>query len=178
MPASDKDYSDAEPEFVQLLFSEISTVSPAEFASASAVCSEVIAHISHGWPPSSAAVETALSPKNKLINVTFARLPIRLLLPLLHHCRYLVPDVLCQYVSWEKLSIDTVGPFETAVWDCHYMLTLTPFLQVYSATPHSTTGPSPFELPCGKKMRTRLDVLPLPLPVARKDARVPSQKVS
>lgn len=84
----------------------------------------------------------------------------------------------CQYVSWEKLSIDTVGPFETAVWDCHYMLTLTPFLQVYSATPHSTTGPSPFELPCGKKMRTRLDVLPLPLPVARKDARVPSQKVS
>lgn len=25
---------------------------------------------------------------------------------------------------WEKLSIDILGPFETAVWNCQYALTL------------------------------------------------------
>ena len=28
---------------------------------------------------------------------------------------------------WEKLAMDIVGPFETAVWDCRYALTLTDY---------------------------------------------------
>ncbi len=53
--------------------------------------------------------------------------------------------------------------------------TVTEFLQIYRATPHSATGQSPSELLCSKKMRTRLNVLPLP--ITCKDAAV-SQKVS
>lgn len=40
--------------------------------------------------------------------------------------------------------------------------TVTETLQVYRATPHATTGLSPFELLHGRKMRTRLHVLPPP----------------
>ncbi len=40
---------------------------------------------------------------------------------------------------------------------------VTQFLQVYSATPHSATGLSPFELLCGRKMRTCLNILPPPV---------------
>ncbi|KAL0160057.1 hypothetical protein M9458_043782, partial [Cirrhinus mrigala] len=40
--------------------------------------------------------------------------------------------------------------------------TVTEFLQVYRATPHSATGLSPFELLHARKMRTRLNVLPPP----------------
>ncbi len=28
---------------------------------------------------------------------------------------------------WDKLSIDIVGPFETAAWNCRYALTLTDY---------------------------------------------------
>lgn len=41
--------------------------------------------------------------------------------------------------------------------------TVTAFLQTYRATPHATTGVSPFELLFGRKMRTKLAILPLPL---------------
>lgn len=65
LPASDKVLSDTEPEFVALLSSEMSAVSPTEFASASASCSEMAAlraQISRGWPSSSAAVDAVLRP--------------------------------------------------------------------------------------------------------------------
>lgn len=35
------------------------------------------------------------------------------------------------------------------------------WLQVYRATPHSATSTSPYELLYGRKMRTKLDILPL-----------------
>ena len=40
--------------------------------------------------------------------------------------------------------------------------TMTAFLQTYRATPHSMTNVSPFELMFGRKMRTKLAVMPLP----------------
>ena len=43
------------------------------------------------------------------------------------------------------------------------------FLQVYRSTSHSTTGISPCELLVGRKMRTRLNILPL-LPFSKDDA--------
>ncbi len=51
---------------------------------------------------------------------------------------------------------------------------VTQFLQVYRATPHSVTGLSPFELFCGRKMRTCLNILPPPVT----GKSVVSQKVS
>lgn len=65
LPASDEDLADTEPEFVAFLSSEMSAVSPIEFASVSASCSEMAAlraQIFHGWPSSSAAVDVALRP--------------------------------------------------------------------------------------------------------------------
>lgn len=53
--------------------------------------------------------------------------------------------------------------------------TVTEFLQTYRATSHSVSRQSPSELLCGRKMRTRLNVLPFP--IICKDAAV-SQKVS
>ncbi len=180
-------------------------------------------------------------------------------------------------VPWDKVAIDVVGPFETAVWDCRFTLTLIDYhskwpevaftasittqnvitflssvfsrygnprtivsdngpqftsadfskfmekrdlrqistslyhpaangavecfhrvlksciqsvvletkpwkstlmevLQVYRATPHSATGLSPFELLHGKKMQTRLNVLPPP--TTRQDAPALLQRVS
>ncbi|KAG1940258.1 retrotransposable element [Pimephales promelas] len=38
---------------------------------------------------------------------------------------------------------------------------VTEWLQVYRATPHATTGVSPYELLYGRKMRTKLNILPL-----------------
>ncbi|KAK7881940.1 hypothetical protein WMY93_028114 [Mugilogobius chulae] len=40
--------------------------------------------------------------------------------------------------------------------------TVTNWLQVYRATPHATTATSPYELLYGRKMRTKLNILPLP----------------
>lgn len=40
--------------------------------------------------------------------------------------------------------------------------TVSEWLQVYRATPHAATSTSPHELLFGRKMRTKLDVLPLP----------------
>ncbi|KAI2660383.1 Transposon Ty3-G Gag-Pol polyprotein [Labeo rohita] len=54
--------------------------------------------------------------------------------------------------------------------------TVTEFLQVYRATPHSATGLSPFELLNGRKMRTRLNVLPPP--TTHQDAPALLQRVS
>lgn len=54
--------------------------------------------------------------------------------------------------------------------------TVTDFLQVYRATPHSATRLSPCELLHGRKMRTRLNVLPPP--TARQDAPALLQRVS
>lgn len=42
---------------------------------------------------------------------------------------------------------------------------MTDFLHVYRAIPHATTGTSPFQLLCGRPMRTRLTLLP-PGPVS------------
>lgn len=54
--------------------------------------------------------------------------------------------------------------------------TVSDFLQVYRSTPHSTTGVSPSELLVGRKMRTRLNVLP---PVSSsKDTAAVSQRVA
>lgn len=36
------------------------------------------------------------------------------------------------------------------------------WLQVYRTTPHAATSTSPYELLYGQKMRTKLDILPLP----------------
>ena len=47
--------------------------------------------------------------------------------------------------------------------------TVNEFLQVYRSTSHSTTGISPCELLVGRKMRTRLNILPL-LPFSKDDA--------
>ena len=49
--------------------------------------------------------------------------------------------------------------------------TMTAFLQTYRATPHAMTGVSPFELMFGRKMRTKLAILPLP-PCDHRDAEV------
>uniref|UniRef100_A0A8C6V5S1 Gypsy retrotransposon integrase-like protein 1 n=1 Tax=Neogobius melanostomus TaxID=47308 RepID=A0A8C6V5S1_9GOBI len=40
--------------------------------------------------------------------------------------------------------------------------TVTNWLQIYRATPHATTATSPYELMYGRKMRTKLNILPLP----------------
>lgn len=40
--------------------------------------------------------------------------------------------------------------------------TVMDWLQVYRATPHAATSTSPYELLYGRKMRTKLDILPLP----------------
>lgn len=45
---------------------------------------------------------------------------------------------------------------EKAPWKAH----ITEFLQIYRATPHGTTGVSPFQLMYGRKMRTKLSVQP------------------
>lgn len=45
---------------------------------------------------------------------------------------------------------------EKAPWKGH----VTEFLQVYRATPHVTTGMSPFQLMYGRKMRTKLSIQP------------------
>lgn len=45
---------------------------------------------------------------------------------------------------------------EKAPWKAH----VTEFLQVYRATPHVTTGTSPFQLMYGRKMRTKLSIQP------------------
>ena len=45
---------------------------------------------------------------------------------------------------------------EKTPWKAH----VTEFLQVYRATPHATTGTSPFELLHGRKMRTKLSIQP------------------
>ncbi len=65
LPASEEDLSDAEPEFVAFLSSEMSAVNPTEFASASASCSELNslhAQIDRGWPSSSMAVNKDVRP--------------------------------------------------------------------------------------------------------------------
>ncbi len=65
MPASEEDLSDAEPEFVAFLSSEMSAVTTTEFASASASCPELNllrAQIYRGWTSSSMAVNKALRP--------------------------------------------------------------------------------------------------------------------
>ncbi|KAJ8356856.1 hypothetical protein SKAU_G00196500 [Synaphobranchus kaupii] len=49
---------------------------------------------------------------------------------------------------------------------------VTEFLQVFRATPHATTGVSPFEMLHGRKMQTKLDILPLPVTYATTDAKV------
>lgn len=40
--------------------------------------------------------------------------------------------------------------------------TVTNWLQIFRATPHATTATSPYELMYGRKMRTKLNILPLP----------------
>lgn len=52
--------------------------------------------------------------------------------------------------------------------------TVTQFLQTYRATPHSATGLSLYELFCGRKMRTCLNILPPPVT----SKSLVSQKVS
>ncbi|KAJ8362815.1 hypothetical protein SKAU_G00116460 [Synaphobranchus kaupii] len=54
-------------------------------------------------------------------------------------------------------------PWKAAVTEC---------LQVFRATPHATTGVSPFEMLHGRKMRTKLDILSLPGTYATTDAQV------
>lgn len=49
--------------------------------------------------------------------------------------------------------------------------TVTSFLHTYRATPHAMTGVSPFELMYGRKMRTKLAVMPLP-PCSNRDEEV------
>ena len=69
LPASDEDCMDAEPEFVAFMSPEMSALSPAEFASASATCSELSAlrsQIACGWPSSSTSVDNILRPYFKL----------------------------------------------------------------------------------------------------------------
>ena len=44
------------------------------------------------------------------------------------------------------------------------------WLQVYRATPHAATSTSPYELLYGRKMRTKLDILPLPSAMSPLDA--------
>lgn len=338
LPASDEDCMDTEPEFVAFMSPAMSALSPAEFASASATCSELSAlrtQIARGWPSSSASVDTLLRPFFKLrdelsVQHDYVFRGSRLVVPVaLRHTlvrlaheghqgivrtkqrlreQYWWPGIDCLVkehiqtcqmclssdktattsaaplqpvnfpsVPWEKVAIDVVGPFETAVWDCRYALTLidyhskwpevaftasitthnvitflssvfsrygnpctivsdngpqftsaefsmflkerniqhirtslyhpaangaierfhrvlkgciqsavletkpwkptvTEFLQVYRATPHSATGLSPFELLHGRRMRTRLNVLP-PL-TTRQDAPALLQRVS
>lgn len=55
-----------------------------------------------------------------------------------------------------QLAIQQHKPWKPAVTD---------FLHVYRATPHATTGTSPFQLLCGRPMRTKLTLLP-PTPVS------------
>lgn len=45
---------------------------------------------------------------------------------------------------------------EKALWKAH----VAEFLQVYRATPHAIKGTSPFQLMYGRKMRTKLSILP------------------
>ncbi len=64
-PASEEDSSDAEPEFVAFLSSEMSAVTPTELASASASCPVLNllgAQIDGRWPSSSMAVNKYLRP--------------------------------------------------------------------------------------------------------------------
>jgi len=337
LSASDDDFSDTEPEFVALLSSEMSAVSPTEFACASASCSEMTAlraQIVRGWPSSSAAVDVALRPYFQIrheltVQKDYVFRGSRLVVPVALRCvlvnlaheghqgivrtkqrireLYWWPGIDCLVneqikncevclssdkvttvraaplqpvpfpsMPWEKVAVDIVGPFETATWDCRYIMTLidyhskwpevaftssitsknvinfltsvfsrfgnphyivsdngcqfksvefaaflkdrdiqhiytsvyhpaangaierfhrvlksaiqsailsgkpwkstvTEFLQTYRATTHSVTGLSPSELLCGRKMRTRLNVLPLPITCKDPDVR---QKVS
>lgn len=59
---------------------------------------------------------------------------------------------------WNKVLKETIltAERERAPWTSF----IADFVQTYRATPHATTGISPFELMFGRKMRTKLTILP------------------
>lgn len=59
--------------------------------------------------------------------------------------------------SWNKALKDAIlnAQRERTPWTS----SVVEFLQTYTATPHATTGTSPFELLFGRKMRTKLSIL-------------------
>lgn len=62
----------------------------------------------------------------------------------------------------ERLHRVLKGCIQTAIQHSHpWNRAVTEWLQVYRATPHATTGVSPYELLYGRKMRTKLNILPL-----------------
>ncbi len=62
----------------------------------------------------------------------------------------------------ERFNCALKGCIQTAIQHAQpWNRAVTEWLQVYRATPHATTGISPYELLYGRKMRTKLNILPL-----------------
>ncbi|KAJ8335337.1 hypothetical protein SKAU_G00386790 [Synaphobranchus kaupii] len=169
LPLPETDTACAEElESVAAILTDLYAVSEGDFQSECRACpmlTKLRVQIQKGWPSHKATLDPELQPFFSI-----------------RHELVVMNDCIVRAAAWEKVSVDIVGPFEIAPPDCRFAITmvdyyrepwksfLRTYLMDYRATPHSTTGVSPSELLHGRRMRTKLEVIDMPVPPSDRHA--------
>ncbi|KAF7643880.1 hypothetical protein LDENG_00231630 [Lucifuga dentata] len=196
LPTTPEMDSDTEPELVALLSTVLTAVTQSEFEAASSACPEMTVlsnQITHGWPPSAAAVSPELKPYYRLRN----ELTVKDSIVFRDNGCQLTSDAFTSFLKERQIkhicsslyhaaSSGTIerfnrvlkGSIQSAILESKpWKQTVTDFLHIYRATPHAAIGVSPFELLHGRRMCTKLNVLPAPPVTGKVDTEV-RQRVS
>ncbi|KAL7846430.1 hypothetical protein SRHO_G00214100 [Serrasalmus rhombeus] len=148
LPNKDDSTLDAEPETVAAISTLLSAVSVSDFAAACSSCPD-----QKGNP-----LELVTDNGPQFLSPEFASFlkdrDVKHIRSSIYH-----PQGNGAVERWNKVLKHAIltAEKERKPWK----ESITKFLQTYRATPHATTGTSPFKLLFGRQMRTKLNVLPL-----------------